>query len=199
MLILTMGAPGTCKASLREYLVKDKGFQDFTPENQEKQSDFFFDSLGKYVAGLTSPSDIIMSRTFWEFVEVHIPAYYSVCIDPGLSIQEWDFIEDAYKRFEEDFPAPLGIIYLKTNYLNATSRTQMRNKSMISQTLYDAICENYKKMFEKLGSISFNEIEVEEDDRDFYEQVDFLVDSFRRDSIAGTIWSHKMFHSIEEG
>ena len=147
MLILTMGAPGTCKASLRDYLVQDKGFQDFTAENPKQSLNFFFDSLGKYVAGLVSSSDIIMSRTFWEFVEVYFPAYQSVGFNL-IQEQEWEFVSRAYNRFSENFSSPLGIIYLKTNYLNATSRTQMRSQNMVSQLLYDAICENYKKMFQ---------------------------------------------------
>lgn len=184
-----MGAPGTCKEVLRDHLVKAKSFQDITPKrNAEFGFDMFSDSLVNYMRGLYSrDKDIIMSRTFFELIDVHYP----VRADFGLlHLQPFQIkaIDNLYDRISRDIPPPDAIYYLKNNYISASNRMQMRG-DLITHEVFDGLCEGYDRMIKRMN-MAVHTIEVGEEDSVFYGDIDFSIDSFRRESRRdGTIWN----------
>jgi len=138
MWISILGAEGTCKQEIANWLHKEERFRiavdSYKPEDHEdyyyNQIRFLFarwDDQYNDLQKNMNEQDIVQVRSFWDTHQVYNQALiHSEFISKG----DYNLLELMYKKLEPTLLPPHIVFYCHTNSMDALTRMKMKNNEI---------------------------------------------------------------------
>lgn len=205
MWICLIGAEGTCKQSIAEFLHKQEGFRVVGDEAEavDWTSDHFLNQIDTLLKRYRlqfedcqqsqNDEDIVQVRSFWDTHEV----YSKVLRDEGqISQTDYKLIERLYETLMLSATPPQAVFYCYTNSIDAYNRMKLNREEPHHEEYLLAVRQAYAEYVRRIR-IPVVEIPIDGDKFDnILDSVRFGLNSLKSTNLAGqSIWKRSMLRT----